>query len=101
MIRNHVSMRLTGSLCYFVNVLDLLWIWVFPSSTSFFICSYLLTMGTPSRPRFLTSTDEQGLWLAPSLLGVTRWCFTRSTRSQACSSTCELEWQAFNDQRRS
>ncbi|GFZ45818.1 hypothetical protein JCM24511_03548 [Saitozyma sp. JCM 24511] len=32
-------------LCYFVNVLDLLWIWVFPSSTKLFICSYLLTMG--------------------------------------------------------
>jgi hypothetical protein len=35
----------SDSLCYFVNVLDLLWIWVFPSSTKLFICSYLLTMG--------------------------------------------------------
>lgn len=32
-------------LCYFVNVLDLLWIWVFPSSTILFISCYLLTMG--------------------------------------------------------
>ncbi|WVO14095.1 hypothetical protein L204_101723 [Cryptococcus depauperatus] len=33
------------ALCYFVNVLDLLWIWVFPSSTFLFICCYLLTLG--------------------------------------------------------
>ncbi|ADV19386.1 Integral to membrane protein, putative [Cryptococcus gattii WM276] len=32
-------------LCYFVNGLDLLWIWVFPSSTFLFICCYLLTLG--------------------------------------------------------
>ncbi|ORY28316.1 putative integral to membrane protein [Naematelia encephala] len=32
-------------LCYFANVLDLLWIWVFPSSTILFIASYLLTLG--------------------------------------------------------
>ncbi|WVQ78433.1 hypothetical protein IAT38_000519 [Cryptococcus sp. DSM 104549] len=32
-------------LCYFVNVLDLLWIWVFPSSSILFIASYLLTLG--------------------------------------------------------
>ncbi|WWC89832.1 uncharacterized protein L201_004760 [Kwoniella dendrophila CBS 6074] len=36
---------LFGNLCYFVNVLDLLWIWVFPSSTTLFICCYLLTLG--------------------------------------------------------
>nr|ODN94969.1 integral membrane protein [Cryptococcus depauperatus CBS 7855] len=36
---------LFGDLCYFVNVLDLLWIWVFPSSTFLFICCYLLTLG--------------------------------------------------------
>ncbi|WVQ71907.1 hypothetical protein IAR50_001449 [Cryptococcus sp. DSM 104548] len=36
---------LFGALCYFVNVLDLLWIWVFPSSTILFIASYLLTLG--------------------------------------------------------
>ncbi|WVW82794.1 hypothetical protein I302_104805 [Kwoniella bestiolae CBS 10118] len=36
---------LFGDLCYFVNVLDLLWIWVFPSSTVLFICCYLLTLG--------------------------------------------------------
>ena len=36
------------SLCYFVNVLDLLWMWAFPGSTILFICSYLLTMGEPS-----------------------------------------------------
>lgn len=33
-------------LCYFVNGLDLLWIWVFPSSTFLFICCYLLTLGS-------------------------------------------------------
>lgn len=33
------------SLCYFVNILDLVWLWVFPQSTSLFIASYLLTMG--------------------------------------------------------
>ena len=37
--------RLTNSLCYFVNILDLLWLWVFPSSTKLFICCYMLTMG--------------------------------------------------------
>ncbi|ODN83435.1 hypothetical protein, variant [Cryptococcus amylolentus CBS 6039] len=36
---------LFGDLCYFVNVLDLLWIWIFPSSTTLFIASYLLTLG--------------------------------------------------------
>ncbi|WWC69184.1 uncharacterized protein I206_103120 [Kwoniella pini CBS 10737] len=36
---------LFGNLCYFVNILDLLWIWVFPSSTVLFICCYLLTLG--------------------------------------------------------
>jgi hypothetical protein len=38
--------QLTPSLCYFVNILDLLWIWVFPFSTSLFICAYLLTLGS-------------------------------------------------------
>lgn len=33
------------SLCYFVNILDLVWLWIFPQSTSLFIASYLLTMG--------------------------------------------------------
>jgi hypothetical protein len=32
-------------LCYFVNVLDMIWLWFFPSSTVLFICSYCLTMG--------------------------------------------------------
>ncbi|ORX33786.1 hypothetical protein BD324DRAFT_638568 [Kockovaella imperatae] len=32
-------------LCYFVNVLDLLWMWVFPGSAVMFICCYLLTLG--------------------------------------------------------
>ncbi|CAK9784518.1 putative integral to membrane protein [Cutaneotrichosporon oleaginosum] len=32
-------------LCYFVNVLDMVWLWFFPSSTVLFICSYCLTMG--------------------------------------------------------
>ncbi|WRT67406.1 uncharacterized protein IL334_004377 [Kwoniella shivajii] len=36
---------LFGDMCYFVNVLDLLWIWVFPSSTKLFICCHLLTLG--------------------------------------------------------
>ncbi|WVF71914.1 hypothetical protein IAT40_006724 [Kwoniella sp. CBS 6097] len=36
---------LFGDLCYFVNILDLLWLWVFPSSTVLFICCYLLTLG--------------------------------------------------------
>ncbi|OCF36378.1 integral membrane protein [Kwoniella heveanensis BCC8398] len=36
---------LFGGLCYFVNILDLLWLWVFPSSTVLFICCYLLTLG--------------------------------------------------------
>ncbi|WWC60822.1 uncharacterized protein I303_103398 [Kwoniella dejecticola CBS 10117] len=36
---------LFGDLCYFVNILDLLWMWVFPSSTKLFICCYLLTLG--------------------------------------------------------
>ncbi|KAK8869577.1 hypothetical protein IAR55_000144 [Kwoniella newhampshirensis] len=36
---------LQSDLCYFVNALDLLWIWVFPSSTVLFICCYLLTLG--------------------------------------------------------
>lgn len=32
-------------MCYYVNILDLLWLWVFPSSTVLLICCYLLTMG--------------------------------------------------------
>ncbi|RXK40990.1 integral membrane protein [Tremella mesenterica] len=36
---------LFGILCYFVNALDLLWIWIFPSSTVLFIACYLLTLG--------------------------------------------------------
>ncbi|KAL7424247.1 hypothetical protein Q5752_001834 [Cryptotrichosporon argae] len=36
---------LFGHLCYFVNLLDLLWLWIMPSSTVLFISCYLLTMG--------------------------------------------------------
>ncbi|BEI81681.1 hypothetical protein CcaverHIS002_0208410 [Cutaneotrichosporon cavernicola] len=32
-------------LCYFVNILDMTWLWFFPSSTVLFICCYCLTMG--------------------------------------------------------
>lgn len=32
-------------MCYFVNMLDLLWLWFTPESTTLFICCYLLTMG--------------------------------------------------------
>ncbi|GMK55113.1 hypothetical protein CspeluHIS016_0201690 [Cutaneotrichosporon spelunceum] len=32
-------------LCYFVNILDMIWLWFFPSSTVLFICCYCLTMG--------------------------------------------------------
>lgn len=39
------ALILTPSMCYFVNILDLLWLWVFPESTVLFICCYLLTMG--------------------------------------------------------
>ncbi|KAL1411025.1 hypothetical protein Q8F55_001970 [Vanrija albida] len=32
-------------MCYFVNALDLIWLWIFPNSTILFICCYLLTLG--------------------------------------------------------
>lgn len=32
-------------MCYFVNVLDLMFLWIWPGSTYLFICCYLLTMG--------------------------------------------------------
>jgi len=32
-------------LCYFVNVMDLVWLWCFPSNATFFITCYCLTMG--------------------------------------------------------
>lgn len=32
-------------MCYFVNVMDLIWLWLRPDSTVLFICCYLLTMG--------------------------------------------------------
>jgi len=41
---------LTADMCYFVNILDLLWIWVFNDSTVLFICCYLLTMGEMLSP---------------------------------------------------
>lgn len=36
---------LTADMCYFVNIIDLVWLWIFPQSTILFICCYLLTMG--------------------------------------------------------
>lgn len=36
-------------MCYFVNILDLIWIWIFPQSHLLFICCYLLTMGEMNR----------------------------------------------------
>jgi hypothetical protein len=33
------------SLCYFVNIMDLVWLWCFPSNATFFITCYCLTMG--------------------------------------------------------
>lgn len=33
------------SLCYFVNVIDLVWMWFFPSSVILFVSCYCLTMG--------------------------------------------------------
>ncbi|CDZ96415.1 Uncharacterized conserved protein [Phaffia rhodozyma] len=32
-------------MCYYVNVLDLIWMWFFPANTIFFTACYLLTMG--------------------------------------------------------
>jgi hypothetical protein len=50
-----LEQELMSSLCYFVNILDLVWLWVFPQSTSLFIASYLLTMGKllPSQPALI------------------------------------------------
>ena len=43
-------MQTDHSMCYFINALDLLWMWVFPSSTILFIGTYLLTMGESTSP---------------------------------------------------
>lgn len=32
-------------MCYYVNILDLLWMWFFPGNTVFFTACYLLTLG--------------------------------------------------------
>lgn len=37
-----------ASLCYFVNIMDLVWLWCFPSSAAFFITCYCLTLGATS-----------------------------------------------------
>lgn len=48
------------SMCYFVNVLDLLWIWVFPGSTILFIGCYLLTLGTSPSESVRVAADNSG-----------------------------------------
>ena len=81
-------------MCYFVNVLDLLWIWVFPGSTKLFIGCYLLTLGMFCY-LWWAGANEKAHWLVPSSPGAIRSSSTLWIKSPVYSSTCTHLWSSL------
>jgi hypothetical protein len=104
------------SLCYFVNIMDLIWLWFFPSNVYFFITCWCLTLGEScGGGLFVALADILSFYRAyrqchhhvaefpclpqyrqgafrSAMIVISITNFARRHRSPVCSSTCTHRW---------